>query len=109
MPVVMAGHVVCGGLGCPCDPATGSPRARRRSGQRRCGKPHQLVFAQVRGHMEVQVGAYCKTVGPWLPGTLAGVDRARSRRPQVRLEGSSEKTTGLSVLRGAEAGQAAPG
>ena len=43
--------------GCPCDPAAGSPRVRTHSGQRRCGKPHLVVFAQVTGHMEVQAGA----------------------------------------------------
>ena len=49
--------------GCPCDPAAGSPRARTYSGRRRCGEPYLAVFTQVRGHLEVQVREYCKTVG----------------------------------------------
>jgi hypothetical protein len=49
--------------GCPCDPAAGSPRVRTYGGQRRCGKPHPVVFTQVRRHMKVQAGAVCKTVG----------------------------------------------
>jgi hypothetical protein len=49
--------------GCPCDPAAGSPRARTYSGRRRCGTLCSTVFAQVRCHMEVEAGAYCKTVG----------------------------------------------
>jgi len=49
--------------GCPCDLAAERPRARTYSGQRRCGKPYLVVFAQVRWHVEVQAGAYCKTVG----------------------------------------------
>ena len=40
-----------------------SPRARTYSGQRRCGRHCPAAFAQVRGDMEVQAGAVCKTVG----------------------------------------------
>ena len=49
--------------GCPGGSADGSPRARTYSGQRRRSKPRQVVFAQVRGCMEMRAGAFCKTVG----------------------------------------------
>jgi hypothetical protein len=37
-------------------PACPHQAAWQVSGQRRCGKPHPVVFAQVREHMEVQAG-----------------------------------------------------
>jgi hypothetical protein len=49
--------------GCPRHPAAGSPRARTYGGQRRCGKPYPMLFAQFRGHVEVQAGAGCKPSG----------------------------------------------
>ena len=49
--------------GCPRGPAAGSPRARTYSGQRRSSEHHRAAFAQVRWHIEVKAGAYCKTVG----------------------------------------------
>ena len=49
--------------GCPRDPAAGSRRVRTYSGRRRRGEPNSVVFTQVRGHVEVQAGAVCKTVG----------------------------------------------
>src|SRR5579859_4398819 len=55
-------HVLCR-AGCTRVPASGHPRARTYSGQRRHGKPHAVVFAQVSGHMEMQAVAVCKTVG----------------------------------------------
>jgi hypothetical protein len=48
---------------CPRGSAAGSPRARTYSGQRRCGRHRLWVFAQVRGPVEMQAGACCKTVG----------------------------------------------
>jgi hypothetical protein len=56
---------------CPCDRAQRSLRARTYrglrartySGQRRRSEPRTTSFAHVRGRMEVQAGAYCKTVG----------------------------------------------
>jgi hypothetical protein len=41
----------------------GVPRARTYSGQRRHSEHHPVTFVQVRWHMKVQAGAYCKTVG----------------------------------------------
>ena len=49
--------------GCPQDRRRGWPGARTYSGQRRRNEHHPVEFAQVRGYMEVQAGAYCKTVG----------------------------------------------
>jgi hypothetical protein len=49
--------------GCPCDWVARSPRARTYSGQRRHNEHYPVAFAQVRWYMEVQAGAYCKSVG----------------------------------------------
>jgi len=49
--------------GCPQDRRRGWPGARTYSGQRRRRGHHEGSFSQVRGHMEVQAGAVCKTVG----------------------------------------------
>ena len=49
--------------GCPQDRRRGGPGARTYSGQR-CGRGcHGRLFPQVRGYMEVQGVAVCKTVG----------------------------------------------
>jgi hypothetical protein len=48
---------------CPCDRAQRGLRARTYSGQRRRSEPRTTSFAHVRGRVEVQAGAYCKTVG----------------------------------------------
>jgi hypothetical protein len=59
---IWAGQAWCedGVRGCPRGTADGSPLARTYSGQRRRGRHCQLVFTQVRGHMEVQAGTVCK-------------------------------------------------
>jgi hypothetical protein len=49
--------------GCPWNWRHGSPRARTYSGQRRGRQPREVSFPQVSGHVEVQAGACCKTVG----------------------------------------------
>jgi hypothetical protein len=51
---------VDGVRGCPRDPAAGIAPVRTYSGQRRRCRHRQVVFTQVRGHMEVQAGAVCK-------------------------------------------------
>ena len=55
--------------GCPQDRRWRSRRARTYSGQRRRDKHHGAVFMQVRGYVEVQAGAGCKTVGPAYVGS----------------------------------------
>ena len=56
----------------PCQAAAGCPRSRTYSGQRRCATCMMTTFAHVRGHMEVQAGAYCKTVGSAYSGQGLG-------------------------------------
>ncbi len=48
---------------CPQDRGRGWPGARTYSGQRARRKPQELSFPQLRGYMEVQQVAVCKTVG----------------------------------------------
>jgi hypothetical protein len=49
--------------GCPRDPPSGCQHPRTYGGQGRRGEGHSAAFTQVRGYMEVQAGAVCKTVG----------------------------------------------
>jgi hypothetical protein len=62
---IWAGQACCGDgvRGCPRGSADGSLRVRTYSGQRLRGIPCQVVFLQVRWHIKVQAGEYCKTVG----------------------------------------------
>jgi len=62
---VWAGQARCADAvrGCPCGPAARSPRARTYGGQRRRSEHRLVAFTQVRWYMEVQAGAFCKTVG----------------------------------------------
>jgi hypothetical protein len=56
-------HCADGVRGCPRGPAGGSSWARTYSGRRRCRRHRPSAFAQVRGHIEVEAVAVCKTVG----------------------------------------------
>jgi hypothetical protein len=49
--------------GCPRDPPSGCQHPRTYGGQGRRGEGHSAAFTQVRGYIEVQAGAVCKTVG----------------------------------------------
>jgi hypothetical protein len=62
---VCAGQASCADAvrGCPCGRTARSPRVRTYSGQRRRGGHCPVAYAQVRWHVEVQAGAYCKSVG----------------------------------------------
>ena len=96
---VWAGQARCadGVRGCPCDPAAGNPRVRTYGGQRRRGEPHAVVFTQVRGHIEVQVGAYCKTAGSAYVGSNPTPATNFRRSKPVTLD----CVTGFCVQKGA--------
>jgi len=75
-------HCADGDRGCPCDRTQRGLRARTNSGQRRRSEPRTTSFAHVRGHMEVQAGAYCKTVGSAYVGSNpTPATRFRSSEP----------------------------
>ena len=66
---------------------TGSPRARTYSGQRRCGRHRLWAFAQVRGLVEMQAGACCKTVGSAYVGSNPTPATPAETAPGLRKSG----------------------
>jgi len=72
--------------GCPWDRRRGWPGARTYSGQRRGRGRHARSFPQVRGHVEVQAGAVCKTVGSAYVGSNPTPATHLRRSEPVTLE-----------------------